>query len=197
MDDEKGEKRYHCFPSHRPSSALFFSLPSLPTTQRGLWRGERYLMTNRTVSNNDDGDGNKIGRKVIGFRASCFFVHFFPSLQDYDVKHVLWRTWNRTTIFFFFFSTSIEFKIHVEFNFRKIRSHLTNWTRWNKRDEVWSSTNLLFMERFRSCRRRWCLSSVIMHLLRWRVLKIVAYSNSSGIKQNQTCLIQWKTYPSI
>ena len=27
----------------------------------------------------------------------------------------------------------------LEFNSRKIRQDLTNWTRWNKRDEVWSS----------------------------------------------------------
>ena len=39
---------------------------------------------------------------------------------------------------------------------RKIHQHLTNWTRWNKRDKVWSSEYSLFKWRFRSRRRR-CL----------------------------------------
>ena len=43
-DDKKGEKAgasLLSFPSHRASRALFFFLPSLPTTQRSLWGGER------------------------------------------------------------------------------------------------------------------------------------------------------------
>ena len=49
----------------------------------------------------------------------------------------------------------------LEFNSRKSRQHLTNSTRWNKRDKVWSSANSLFKWRFRSRRRRCCLSSLL------------------------------------
>ena len=34
--------------------------------------------------------------------------------------------------------------------------------RWNKPDKVWDSANPLFKWRFRSCRRRCCLSSLIL-----------------------------------
>ena len=44
----------------------------------------------------------------------------------------------------------------LEFNSRKNCQHLTNRTRWNKRDKVWSSANSLFKWRFRSRRRRCC-----------------------------------------
>lgn len=33
----------------------------------------------------------------------------------------------------------------LEFNFRNIRQHLTNWMSWNKSQEVWSILNLLFL----------------------------------------------------
>ena len=42
----------------------------------------------------------------------------------------------------------------LEFNSKDICQHLTNWTRQNKRDEVWSSANWLFKWRFRSSRCR-------------------------------------------
>ena len=44
-DDGKREKAgaslLSSFPSNRASRALFFFLPSLPSTKRGLWGGER------------------------------------------------------------------------------------------------------------------------------------------------------------
>ena len=46
---------------------------------------------------------------------------------------------------------------------------MTNWTRWNKRDKVWSSVNSLFKWRFRSRRR--CCCSVGIGLWRSSVLK--------------------------
>ena len=45
----------------------------------------------------------------------------------------------------------------LEFNSRENCQHLINWTRWNKRDKVWSSATSLFKWRFRSRRRRCCL----------------------------------------
>ena len=61
---------------------------------------------------------------------------------------------------FSFSSPELRFSI-LEFNSRKNCQHLTNWTIWNKRDKVWSSATSLFKWRFRSCRRRCCLSSLI------------------------------------
>ena len=49
----------------------------------------------------------------------------------------------------------------LEFNSSKIYQHLTNWTRWNKRDKVWSSANSHFKWRFRSRRRFCCLNSLL------------------------------------
>ena len=43
----------------------------------------------------------------------------------------------------------------LEFSSRNICQHLTNWTSWNKRDNVWSSANSLYKWRFRS-RRHGC-----------------------------------------
>ena len=42
----------------------------------------------------------------------------------------------------------------LEFNSKIICQHLINWTRQNKRDEVWSSANSLFKSRFLSSRCR-------------------------------------------
>ena len=47
----------------------------------------------------------------------------------------------------------------LESNSRQIRQHLTNLTRWNKRDEVWTSANKLYYWRFRSRRRCHCFKS--------------------------------------
>ena len=50
----------------------------------------------------------------------------------------------------------------LEFNSRRISQHkLTNWTGWNKRDNVWSSANSLFNRRFRSRRHYCCLRSLL------------------------------------
>ena len=48
----------------------------------------------------------------------------------------------------------------LQFNYSKICQHLTNETRWNKRDKVWSSANSLFKWRFRSRRRCRCVNSL-------------------------------------
>ena len=50
----------------------------------------------------------------------------------------------------------------LEFNSRKSRQHLTNLTRWNKRDNVSSSVDSFFKWPFRSLRRRCCLSSLFL-----------------------------------
>ena len=50
----------------------------------------------------------------------------------------------------------------LEFSSRKSCQHLRNWTRWTKRETVWSRATLLFKWRFRSRRRRCCLSSLLL-----------------------------------
>ena len=55
----------------------------------------------------------------------------------------------------------------LEFNSRKNCQHLTNWTRWNKRDKVWSSATSLCKWRFRSRRRPCCLSSWLVSLSKY------------------------------
>ena len=50
----------------------------------------------------------------------------------------------------------------LEFSSRKSCQHLRNWTRWNKRETVWSRATLLFKWRFRSRCRRCCLSSLLL-----------------------------------
>ena len=49
----------------------------------------------------------------------------------------------------------------LEFSSRKSCQHLRNWTRWTKRETVWSRATVLFQWRFRGRRRRCCLSSLI------------------------------------
>ena len=61
----------------------------------------------------------------------------------------------------------------LEFNSGKNCQHLTNWTRWNKRDKVWSGANSLFKWRFLSRRRRRCLSSlyiISLELTAWKTV---------------------------
>ena len=114
-------------------------------------------------------------QKSIGFhswqnnntaRASRFFVHCILSLHDYDVKipdvKFCGGREHKTTTFSLFSWTSMQsFRIQLQ---NKKSQHLTNWTRWNKRDKVWSRANSLFKWRFRNRRRGRCLSSLISRL---------------------------------
>ena len=59
------------------------------------------------------------------------------------------------------FSRSELWYSPLEFNSRKICQHLTNWTWWNTRDKVCSSTKTLFNLGFRIRRRRSCFSSLL------------------------------------
>ena len=50
----------------------------------------------------------------------------------------------------------------LEFNSRKKCQHVKNWTRWNKRDKVWIGGNSLLKWPSLCCRRRCCLSSLLI-----------------------------------
>ena len=118
---------------------------------------------------NYDGYNNENGKKAVGLdwqnnnfaRASHLFVHFFaftPRLQRKMPNFTFFcRAWTQDNDLLFLF---LNFDSLTEFNSRNNCQHLTNWTRWNKRDKVWSSANALFKRRFRSCRRCCCLSSL-------------------------------------
>ena len=133
----------------------------------------------RTLSK-DDGDGNENGKKASDLdwrigkfaRAPRFFRHLFTFCEGR--KHT-------TTIFVFFSWTSIQ---SLRIQLRKIRHYLPNWTRWNKRDEVWSSANSLFKWHFCSRRRPCCLSSVVIRLQNSRVFfsKSVKKSVKRGVR---------------
>ena len=120
-----------------------------------------FLVTIESLSN-DNGDGSENGKKAVGLdrqnnnfaRASRFLVHFFAvTTRLYHVKVPNFtfcggREHSRET-FLFFSSISIQSFI---INSRKICRHLTNWTRWNKLDNVWRSAYSLVKWRFR-CHR--------------------------------------------
>ena len=101
-------------------------------------------------------------------RDHAFLYISLPSLLYYDVnlpnitfcggfKH------KTTTLLFSFHKLWYS---PLESNSSQIRQHLTNWTRWNKRDRAWRSANTLFNWRFRSCRRRWTLLKLSINEVR-------------------------------
>ena len=76
---EKAGAFFSLSPSHRAQRALFFSLPSLPTTQRG--RGERTI-----------GTGNKIYKPTSPtFRDSPRWAHFFINNNFKEFRQALSR----------------------------------------------------------------------------------------------------------
>ena len=54
----------------------------------------------------------------------------------------MWRTWTEDVDFF----PELRYKL-LEFNSRKICQHLTNWTRWNKRDKFCLSSLVINIQR--------------------------------------------------
>ena len=84
---------------------------------------------------------------------------------------------DKTTTLFFFPWTSIQsFRIQLQKN----SQHLTNWTRWNKRDKVWSSATSLLKWPFRSRRRRCCWSSLMSQFQSLFSVDLFVYTHNSG-----------------
>ena len=130
----------------------------------------RIILILRGSLSNDDGDVNENGTKAIGWdwqnnnfarTSSLFFVHLLVVTARLRCENALISRFvgdvnrrQRTTSFFFSWTSIHFFGTQLQ---RKCQ-HLTNWTRWNKRDEVWSGATSLFRCRFR-CRRsrsRYC-----------------------------------------
>ena len=82
--------------------------------------------------------------------------HVHHAFFNFPCRHCTTTTWNCLVSRFvedvntrrLSFSFSKLWYGLLEFNFRKIRQHLTNWTRWDTRDKVWSSATSLLREVF-------------------------------------------------
>ena len=124
----------------------------------------------------DGSDFNENGKKAIGLyyqkQQLCTCITLFytlrcvnaPLRRENDVKmpySTFFRGRERKTATFFSFP-ELRYSF-LEFYSRKNCQHfkLTNWHKWNNRDKVWSSATSLFKWRFRSRRRRCCLSSLL------------------------------------
>ena len=90
----------------------------------------------------------------------CTFLcrHCTTTTWKCQISRLVENAITRQQLYFCF--TEIWYSL-LEFNSRKNCQHLTNWTKWNKRDKVWSSSNTFFKWRFLSRIRRCCLSSLI------------------------------------
>ena len=97
-------------------------------------------------------------------RASRFLYISSPSVYDNNMKvpnftFCRGREHEATT-----FSFSELWNSLLELNYKKIGQHLTNLTRWNKRDKLWGDpySPLKWRFRCRRRRRRCCWSSLLM-----------------------------------
>ena len=112
-----------------------------------VWTGPKYprfsdyqnpLLTLESFSN-DHGDetakANRTAKTATGliYEKTTLHEHHAFSLQNCDVK-----------LPNFSFFCELRHR-SLESNSRKIRQHLTYWTRYNKGEEVWSSANSLFV----------------------------------------------------
>ena len=87
------------------------------------------------------------------------------SLHDYNVKVPNFTFCRRRKLRqWLSFSFPELWYCLLEFNSWRICLHLTNYSKWNKRKNVWRSTNALFKWRFRTRRRRCCLSSLFLEI---------------------------------
>ena len=124
-----------------------------------LYDWSRSVLATLGSLSNDDGDGNENGKKQNNnfIKYDAFLYISLPSLHDYDVKlpHFTFcgGREHKTSTFF----PEHRYKISLEFNSRKICQHLTNWTRWNKRD-------------------KFCLSSLVINIQRTLFLRKPLYN---------------------
>ena len=108
---------------------------------------------------NYDGDVNESGKKPVGLdswqnnnsaRASRFFCTFLcrrctTTTWKCLISRFVENVTTRQQLYFYF--PELRYSL-LKFNSRKNCQHLTNWTKWNKRDKVWSSANSLLSDVF-------------------------------------------------
>ena len=117
---------------------------------------------------NDDGAGNENGKKNSRFslvkQQLCTCITLFDTFLCRRCTTTTWKCLNSR-----FVEDGNTRQRHcssfpelryspLEFNSKQILHHFVNWTRWKELDYVWSSADSLFKSRFRSRRRRCCLS---------------------------------------
>ena len=99
-------------------------------------------------------EGQKIGETTTLNVHHVFFLAVVARLlRETSYFLVLWRTWTQNNNFHFL---SLNFDTIL----KKVRHYLSNWTRWNKRNKVWSGANSRLKWRFWISRR--CLSFLIL-----------------------------------
>ena len=147
----------------RALSCSFFLLSSFPTTQRRRRRQRERQKSNRFI------------RHCTTTTWKCLISRF---VEDGNTRQQL------------SFSFPELWYSPLEFNSRKIWQHLTNW---NKCDKVWSGANSLFKWRFRSRRRRCCLSSPKSPLQRKEIRQ--GYFKIWEIQQKQKNIKHFMTAP--
>ena len=123
-----------------------------------------------------------------------FFYIFSPSTKMWKcLISRLWRTWTQDHDPLFLF---LNFDTVLEFNSRKNCQHLMNWTRWNKRNKVWSSETSLFKWHFHRCRHHCYISSLLRAdgewgggdfprlLWMWPIATFIGKQNQNTTKRN-------------
>ena len=161
-----------CLKSLEQFHGLGLSINCVPGNEAGYsCKGHWHLMGRVTAVSlhlirslsNDDSDADENGKTAIGLDWHVHHVFLYislPSLHYYNVKMSIFtfcRGRERKTTFLFLSLDSL-----LEFNSRKNYQHVTNWTRWKKRDKVWGSATSLFNWRFRRRCRPCCLSSLVL-----------------------------------
>ena len=124
----------------------------------------------RSLSNNDDDDEvNENGKKQKVYLAKQQLCTCITLFSTFLCRHCLTTTLNGLISRFV---EDANTRQRLSFSFPELRcslsefnsttncQHLTKWSRWNKRDTVWSSATSLFKWRFRSRRRRCCSNSL-------------------------------------
>ena len=123
-----------------------------------------------------------------------FLYIFLPSTKMWKcLISRLWRTWTQDHDLLFLF---LNFDTVLEFNSRKNCQHLMNWTRWNKRNKVWSSETSLFKWHFHRCRHHCYISSLLRAdgewwggdfprlLWMWPIATFIGKQNQNTTKRN-------------
>ena len=113
----------------------------------------------------------------------AFWYISLSSLPDYDVKLLNFTfcgACEHTTMTFFFLFLNFN-TVFKNSSPQKNCQHLTNWTKWNKRDKVWSSATSLFKGRFRSCRRRCCYK--VPNIKRFLAAKLPLFQASTNFER--------------
>ena len=121
------------------------------------------------------------GKKSIGLMCKTTTLHVHHavsgnvsllSLHNYNQKVPICTFCggrdHKTKTPFFFSWTLIQ---SLEFNFRKSRQRLMKWSRWNQRDEVWSSANTL---------------------LKWRSVRLLLISSLFRVSKHKSVFMEEK-----